>query len=79
MSEMQIIHCPSGKYYELGNARVMHTAKPEVFVFEHRTRGDEGFVGNVWVKKDYIMDYDGVYNMPKDVESIMFELGYKWA
>lgn len=79
MNTMETFHCASGKYYESGNARVMHTDKPDVFVFEHRTRGDEGFVGHVWVKNKIIMDYDGVYNIPDSVEFIMKKLGYDWA
>ena len=39
-----------------------------VFYFEHHELGDE-LGGKVWAIDGYIEDYDGVYSLPKEVES----------
>lgn len=61
-------------YYEDGDARVFETERPEVFLFEHRTLGDEGYTGSVWLEGKRIVDYDGVFTLPADVVSILEQL-----
>ena len=61
-------------YYEDGDARVFTTERPDVFFFEHRDLGDEGFCGSVGLENRRIVDYDGVYSLPKAVSSILKQL-----
>ena len=79
MTIINTIERGPNRFYELGNARLFETEDNDYFFFEHATLGDEGFCGGVWTKNKFIMDYDGVYSLPNDVERILFELGYHWV
>ena len=71
---MVVNYSVNGTHYEDANARVFTTERPDVFFFEHRDLGDEGFCGSVWLENRRIVDYDGVYSLPKAVSSILKQL-----
>lgn len=79
MKTINTIERGTMRFYEHGNARLFETEDENYYFFEHATLGDEGYCGGVWVKNRYIMDYDGVYNLPEDVEAILYSLGCAWV
>jgi len=44
--------------------------------FEHKHLGDE-VGGGLWFEGKELIDYDGVYSLPKEVAAKLKELGYK--
>ena len=44
--------------------------------FEHSQYGDEGGSGGLWFDGTHLVDYDGVYNLPKGVIDICERLGF---
>lgn len=79
MKTINTIERGAMRFYEHGNARLFETEDDSYYFFEHATLGDEGYCGGVWTKGRTIMDYDGVYSMPRDVEAILQALGYDWV
>lgn len=43
--------------------------------FEHHEYGDE-YGGGLWIESGHLVDYDGVYNLPKKVIYICEALGF---
>lgn len=78
MTTINTIERGTMRFYEHGNARLFETEDDNYYFFEHATLGDEGYCGGVWTQGRMIADYDGVYSLPKDVESILQALGYDW-
>jgi len=78
MTVINTIERGTMRFYEHGNARLFETDDENYYFFEHATLGDEGYCGGVWLQDKRIMDYDGVYSLPKSVEAILHSLGYSW-
>jgi hypothetical protein len=79
MTTINMIEQGALRFYEHGNARLFETDDDNYYFFEHATLGDEGYCGGVWLQDKHIMDYDGVYDLPRDVEAILESLGYAWV
>jgi len=43
--------------------------------FEHNILGEE-CAGSMWFEKKTLVDYDGVFELPKDVINMMLKKGY---
>ena len=44
--------------------------------FEHARLGEEGGTGGLWFDGTHLVDYDGVYNLPKGVIEICEHIGF---
>jgi hypothetical protein len=44
--------------------------------FEHARFGEEGGTGGLWFDGTHLVDYDGVYNLPKGVIEICEHIGF---
>jgi len=72
------------KLIETATTRRYETDKWTVYVdedgipsgFEHSQYGDEGGSGGLWFDGTHLVDYDGVYDLPKGVISICERLGF---
>ena len=51
------------------------TPKPHVMYFEHNILGEE-CAGSMWFEGKTLVDYDGVFELPKDVIDMMLKKGY---
>lgn len=72
------------KFVESATLRWWHSPEWTVFVdedgdpvgFEHTQFGEEGGTGGLWFDGTHLVDYDGVYNLPKGVIDICERLGF---
>lgn len=72
------------KLIETATTRRYETAAWTVYVdeggypvgFEHSQYGDEGGSGGLWFDGTHLVDYDGVYDLPKGVIAICESLGF---
>ena len=58
------------------NYTIKISTKTRYGYFEHNELGDESG-GGMWFDGDFmLMDYDGVYELPTEIKSIMIQCGY---
>ena len=59
------------------NVTVNHDlARPGYGYFEHNVLGEDGGTGGLWFEGRRLVDYDGVFELPSTVKSILADLGY---
>ena len=72
------------KFIESGTLRWWEGQMWSVFVdehgtpegFEHTLMGEEGGSGGLWFDGTHLVDYDGVYSLPKGVIAICEKVGF---
>ena len=67
---------PTLRWYESPEWTVFIDEEGYPVGFEHTQYGDEGGSGGLWFDGTYLVDYDGVYDLPKGVISICERLGF---
>jgi hypothetical protein len=50
------------------------TDNPDVIYFEHNIEGDN-YAGSMWFEGKILTDYDGVFELPKEVIQMMIDKG----
>jgi hypothetical protein len=72
------------KFVESATLRWWQSPEWTVFVdedgdpvgFEHSQFGEDGGTGGLWFDGTHLVDYDGVYNLPKGVIEICEHIGF---
>jgi len=60
--------------YETVNYYIWPTENSATYYFEHKRLGDDE-AGRIWVKDNLIIDYDGVFELPKEILTALEGLG----
>lgn len=60
---------------ETKNFTLYNFEDPEYYYFEHNELGDE-CGGGLWFEGRELIDYDGVYALPREVVSMLKDLGF---
>jgi len=67
---------PTTRWYESLEWSVFVDEDGHPLGFEHNKLGEEGGTGGLWFDGTHLVDYDGVYDLPKGVISICERLGF---
>ena len=67
---------PTLRWYESPEWTVFVDEDGVPSMFEHGELGEEGGTGGLWFDGTHLVDYDGVYNLPKGVIAICERLGF---
>ena len=73
---LTLIETATTRRFESNQWTVYVDESGEPVGFEHSLMGDEGGSGGLWFDGTHLVDYDGVYNLPKGVISICERLGF---
>jgi hypothetical protein len=60
--------------HETLNYYIFPTDNSATYYFEHKGYGDER-AGRIWIENDILIDYDGVFELPKEVIELLKSLG----
>ena len=74
--ELKLIETATTRRYETAAWTVYVDEEGYPVGFEHSQYGDEGGSGGLWFDGTHLVDYDGVYNLPKGVIAICESLGF---
>ena len=74
--ELKLIESATSRRFESKQWTVYVDESGEPVGFEHSLMGDEGGSGGLWFDGTHLVDYDGVYNLPKGVIAICEKLGF---
>ena len=74
--EIKLIETATTRRFESPDWTVYVDEDGDPVGFEHSQYGDEGGSGGLWFDGTHLVDYDGVYNLPKGVIDICERLGF---
>jgi len=74
--EIKLIETATTRRFESPDWTVYVDEDGDPVGFEHSRYGDEGGSGGLWFDGTHLVDYDGVYNLPKGVIDICERLGF---
>jgi hypothetical protein len=59
----------------MNNFTLYDTEEPHILYFEHNIYGDD-VAGRLWFEDKNLIDYDGVFTLPREVIQMLLDKGY---
>ncbi len=74
--EFKLVELATLRFYESATWCVFIDEDGDPVGFEHAELGEEGGSGGLWFDGTHLVDYDGVYSLPKGVIEICEKVGF---